>query len=420
MRVLISALGSAGDVHPFIGLGRRLAHRGHTVTLFASEVFRPVVEEAGLEMVAAGDELDYRRLIADPDLWHPRRGALLVLELAAERLPRLVDRLLERVVPGDTVLVGSSLALGARLVAEAQGIPMATVHLSPAVLRSTHRPPRLPGLPLPERAPRWLKDLAWWALDRVIDPLVRPALDAERLRLGLAPVRRPLHGWANSPELVLGLFPEWFAPPQPDWPESLELVGFVRFDRDELEVPDAALEGWLDRGEPPLVVTAGSAHHHAAGFLGAAVELAERLGRRALLVTPERGDLPAHLPEGVRHRSYVPFSRLLPRAAALVHHGGIGTLAQALAAGIPQLVVPFGFDQLDNGSRLETLGVGALLPPRRFTGAAATKRLAPLLDSPEVASRCWELASRVLSGDPAGRAADLVEGLMVRKVAAGE
>jgi UDP:flavonoid glycosyltransferase YjiC (YdhE family) len=94
------------------------------------------------------------------------------------------------------------------------------------------------------------------------------------------------------------------------------------------------------------------------------VDACRRLGRRGLLLSRYRDQLPADLPPGVRHFDYVPLSRVLPRAAALVSHGGIGTLSQALAAGIPQLIMPLGFDQFDNAARLGRLGVAATLTPR--------------------------------------------------------
>ena len=350
-------------------------------------------------------------MTADPDVWHPTRGPRVVFAETAARLGEGVDLLRRHVVPGETVLVGSSLALSARLVAEADGVPLATVHLSPAVLRSLHRPPRLLGVPLPAAAPAAL----WRAVYRLGDHLIGRVLDAplaaERRRLGLPPVSRPLDRWWHSPDLALGLFPAWFAPPQPDWPPQLQLTGFPLFDDAAFHPPDPALDAWLAEGEPPLVVTAGSAHRHAGRFFAAAAEAARRLGRRALLLTRAEESLPSPLPPGTLHRAWVPFARLLPRAAALVHHGGIGTTAQALAAGIPQLVVAFSHDQLDNGSRVADLGAGAVTTARRFRARPAARRLAALLESPVVAARCRELAGRLRQGDPVGETVELLEGL---------
>ncbi|MEM7249600.1 MAG: nucleotide disphospho-sugar-binding domain-containing protein [Acidobacteriota bacterium] len=155
-------------------------------------------------------------------------------------------------------------------------------------------------------------------------------------------------------------------------------------------MPDDLLD-WLTGDAPPILFTHGSAQLHGQGFFATAVETARRLGRRALLVASRRESLPAELPAGMRHEAYLPFSRVLPHCAALVSHGGVGTCAQALAAGVPHLVVPMAFDQFDNASRLVELGVGDCLPVRRLTTDRAVAALRPLLSRTEdVRARCAE------------------------------
>ena len=122
--------------------------------------------------------------------------------------------------------------------------------------------------------------------------------------------------------------------------------------------------------------------------------------------------LPNPLPKGVRHCGYIPFSQLLPRAAALVHHGGIGTTAQALAAGIPQLIMPMSHDQPDNAARVQRLGVGRSLRPKAFRAAAVAARLDPLLNSREVAARCQSVADKFKTGDPIGETCRAIEELI--------
>ena len=124
---------------------------------------------------------------------------------------------------------------------------------------------------------------------------------------------------------------------------------------------------------PNCSMTPGSAMRHAQEFFAESVAACQRLGRRGLLLTRFAEQVPTDLPETIRHLEYVPFSRVLPRAAALVHHGGIGTTAQALAAGIPQLVMPLAHDQPDNAARLERLGVGRTIAPRRYRAARAAR-----------------------------------------------
>jgi UDP:flavonoid glycosyltransferase YjiC (YdhE family) len=121
--------------------------------------------------------------------------------------------------------------------------------------------------------------------------------------------------------------------------------------------------------------------------------------------------LPPNLPETVRHFDYVPFSALLPRAAALVHHGGIGTLSQGFAAGVPQLIMPMSHDQPDNAARARRLGVGGSLSPRTFRGPAVAGELSRLLESREVHACCRELAGRLAVARPLDSVCDVIEAL---------
>jgi UDP:flavonoid glycosyltransferase YjiC (YdhE family) len=194
---------------------------------------------------------------------------------------------------------------------------------------------------------------------------------------------------------VLGLFPDWFGPPQPDWPPQTRLTGFPLYDeRGGADIPEE-LTRFLDAGEPPVVFTPGSAMAQGQDFFAAAVEACRLLGRRGVFLTRFPDQVPPDLPAAVRHFDYVPFSQLLPRAAALVHHGGIGTSAQALAAGVPQLVMPMAHDQPDNAARLRRLGVAASLPRARFRGPAVARDLERLLRSKEVAQNCRAVADRL-------------------------
>ncbi len=412
MNLLIVALGSAGDVYPFLPVAKTLSARGHRVTLFANEVFRQVVEGVpGVAFAQAGDAETYHRLTGDPNLFHPRHGAKLVFGTTVEHLREAVNTLREHVVPGETVMAGSTLALGARLVREADGVPLATVHLQPSVLPSAYEMPRMPAGNLPRWAPRWLKRLFWRLAGRALGSIAQPALDRERARLGLPPQQESLLDWWSSPDRVIGLFPAWFAPLQPDWPESTVLTGFPLFDAAADRPADDDLLDWMAAGEPPIVWTAGSAQHHAADFFAAAVEASRRLGRRALLVSPAPETVPDPLPQTVLHRPYAPFGAVFPRAAAVVHHGGVGTMAQAFAAAAPQLIVPWAHDQYDNGARVERLGFGATLPAPRFRPDRAADALARLLGSEQIHAACRAAAERMRSTDPVTETCDLIEAL---------
>ncbi len=414
MHVILNPFGSAGDVHPFVGLGLGLRDRGHRVTFLVNPYFRPLLERLGFESIDLGTTGEFLEAMRDPDLWHPRRGFSVVCRGILQAIPISYEAIASHYVPGETVVVTSTLGLGARVASEVLGIPTATVHLQPGVFRSIHETPVYPGLRL-GKAPKLVKRLFFRVMDDLmVDPKLAPELNAFRSRFGLPPVRRLMDGWWHSPHLVLAMFPDWYAACQPDWPAQTRLVGFPLYDERGVEPLPPEVERFLDEGEPPIVFTPGSANLFGRDFFASSAEACRRLGKRGLLLTRHPEQVPADLPPGVRHFSYVPFSELLPRASALVHHGGIGTMSQALAAGIPQLIRPLGHDQFDNADRIRRLGVGDWLTPKQYPSKVATT-LQTLLNTPEVAVRCREVAGRFQDVDPLGEACRLVEGLPALK-----
>ncbi|MCC7508500.1 MAG: glycosyltransferase [Planctomycetes bacterium] len=395
MRILLFPMGSHGDVHPFLGLGRALQARNHEVFIITSAYFETAVRAAGLEFRPVGTADDYVRVTKDPNLWHPTRAFETLVEKAVNHSYQpVMQHAADLNKPGETVMAAGSLAWATRNARDKLGIPLATIHLAPSLFISSYRIPLFHGAPAPQWAPRWLKELQWKIATRVSDKAVLPGLNRFRRELGLAPAKRIIRQWWHSPDRVLGLFPDWFGPPQPDWPPHTQLTGFPMFDeREARRMPDE-LSAWLNQGEPPVVFTPGSAMAHGHGFFAQAAEAMKLLGRRGLLMTQYAETVPKQLPQGVRHFEWAPFSELLPRAAALVYHGGVGTCAQALRASVPHLVMHMAHDQLDNLSRVRDLGVGDGGPPKRFKARWIADRLQSLTGDAAVKQRCADVAAR--------------------------
>jgi UDP:flavonoid glycosyltransferase YjiC (YdhE family) len=410
MNVLLTPVGSAGDNYPFIGLGAELVRRGHRVAVVTGEAFEPVVRGAGLEFVSIGTRQEYESHLADPDIWHPTRGFRRVMSLVGEQNRRLL-RIVSARAGATSVVIAGSLDFVSRNLAEKTGLPVATMHLSPSILRTVHELPTLTGTWNPSSLPRPMKRLLWKIVDwYMINPAARPMIDGLRAEIGLPPTPHVFDVAIHSPLLTLGMWPAWFAAAQPDYPPFFRQVGFPMWDGGAGAQPvPADVEAYLAAGEPPIVFTPGSANLHAGAFFAAAVDAARRLGRRAMLLTRHAGHVPADLPAGVAHFPFAPLSRILSRCAALAHHGGIGTTAAAFAAGIPQLIMPMSHDQPDNAWRVRRLGVGERLLPAKFTGPRVAAALAALLGSNDVKRRCADVARRCASQDALAEAAHLVE-----------
>lgn len=415
-KILIVGLGSAGDVHPNVGLGAALRERGHRVVLLASTVFRPLGERAGLEFEGLGTDEQYHATLRDPEIWHPTRGFAAIARRGLLPAVRPTYEIIARHYrPKGMMVAAPGIAFGARIAQERLGVPLVTVHLQPVMLRSRIAPPCFGFPDLIGLLPRPLRGAYYRFADRiVIDPVLSGEINAFRAELGLAPVRRFLDAWWHSPQLVVGLFPEFYAPPQPDWIPNVHLSGFPLWDESEVRTLSPEVESFLSTGDPPLVFTAGSAMAHGHSFFEVSAEVCRTLGARGVFLTQFPEQLPARLPEGVRHFHYVPFSAILPRAAAFVHHGGIGTTAQALAAGVPQLVVPLAHDQPDNALRVKRLGVGDFLLPKRYTKEIAVERLKTLIASASVRRSCRELLPRMDPRAALEEACARIEGLLAQ------
>lgn len=415
MHIILTGLGSYGDVLPMVGLGRELLRRGHRATLVTNPYFRQVVEKQGLSFEPVSTEADYLALAGNPDLWRPRKGLELIFATSVQLLPVLYAKIDAVVASNDgpVLLVAHPLDLASRIAREALGCSVVTVVLAPMGMMSEANPPRIAGAWTGPGVPGWVFRMQKWLGERLMmDPVVKKPLNAFRSQLGLKPVDRLYPDWWYDTEGVLAMFPEWFGPAQRDWPPGTQTVGFPLWDQSvgELPLPDGATQ-WLDAGEAPIVFAPGTANREADRFFEAAAGACALLGKRGVLLTRFPEQLPKDLPAGVRHFDFLPLGPLLRRSAALVHHGGIGTCAQGLAAGVPHLVQPMAFDQPDNAAQLERLGVGRTISPSRFKLKTVAQRLGELLSSAATISRCQELARRTAADRGMTPAADAVESI---------
>lgn len=363
MHAILIAIGSAGDVFPFIGLARTLKLRGHRVSLCTIPVFRDAVEQHGIAFVPLSDELTYRRTMGDPRLWDPKTSFGVLWQAIAGMIEPVYEYVSAQ-RHDDIVVVGSLWALGARIAHEKYGIPYLSAQVSPSTLLSAHLPPVHPKFNVPEQMPLAMRKLLWRCIERFkLDRTCAPDINAVRRKVGLeTPVKRIFTQWMHSPQGVVCLFPAWFAPPQQDWPQPLHMTGFPLFDGSIPGTPlDDELQRFLDQGSRPLVFTQGSTEHLQGDFYAMALRALERLGARGIFLTGAGQEPLRGLPNHVLQRAYAPLGALLPSCAGLVHPGGIGAMSLALAAGVPQVLLPCAHDQFDNAERLVRLGCGMRL-----------------------------------------------------------
>ncbi|WP_434114881.1 glycosyltransferase [Paraburkholderia caffeinilytica] len=421
-RVIITAIGSAGDVHPLLGIGAALAARGHEIVFCTHPPFAEAAVRQGFAFVPIGTAAEYEAAMANPALWHPRTSFRTLWAVIAPTLRPHFDTL-AALTDNNTVLVGTLWAFSARLMQELYRVPFVSVQVSPSTLLSSHAPPTHPRLTIPRGLPLAVKVALMRLIERyALDKVCGPALNALRAERALAPARRIFGEWLHSTDGVLCLFPEWFAQPQPDWPAPHRLSGFPLFNDMGVQASDPQLDAFLDAGERPVVFTAGSTLIDHERYTNAVRAALMESGLRGILLTPDapRPDAIAAQTAGgsadaqgvLLKRRYVPLQKLLPRCRAMVHHGGIGTAALAYAAGIPQVVTPFAHDQFDNAQRVAASGCGVRLD-KPLQPQALSRALKHVLGTPSIATQCGRMQDRLaLSPDGCEAAASYIAGFM--------
>ena len=397
---LILSAGTAGDMHPFLALACALKKRCHHITFFCPEIHRHLVELVGIDCKPMGNEREYLAILNDPNLWHPRKGIELVLRNTGFAIEELLVFFNGIDSSQKQVILAHPLTLAATAVIRHTfpSLHIVAVYLAPSNLRSIENPLTFGPLKIPRWMPSIVRKLLWRLIDRyVIDPAALPAVNALRRRYGLQGVKHYVDHSQSVPDLSVTLFPTWFGPTQPDWPRPLHSGYFPVYDPKSSAAVNPELKEFLASGSAPLIFTHGTGNRHAAHYFRCALEAAENLGRRAIFLTADRLQLPALLPADILWQPYVSFSALLPHSVLLIHHGGIGTTAEALKAGTPQLVVPLGFDQFDNAARIEYLNAGSSLSYGKVNAKSLTSSLESMLQPSIYAAcknRCRELAEK--------------------------
>ena len=419
MHVLFTTFGSLGDLHPYMAIAAELKRRGYDATIATSTLYKEKIEAEGIgfaplrpNVQELGDTKEVMKKVFDP-----RRGPEFVIRhIMMSHLRESYEDTMAA-ARGVDLLDNHALCFATPIVAEQLGLRWIATALAPLSLFSAFDPPVLPLAPGLER----LRGLGP-SFHRVLHNIARlatrkwsqPVRDLRR-ELGHPPSSPdPMYEGQFSPTLNLALFSRLFGPPQPDWPPNMVATGFPIYDRGSDDGMPRGLCEFLDTGQAPIVFTLGSSVVMAAGqFYAESARAARKLGRRAVLLT---GADPANAPSELLDNQiaafdYAPYSQLLPRAAAVVHQGGIGTTAQALRSGRPMLVVPHGFDQPDNAARVTRLGVGATIPPKRYQADVVADTLGALLASEASLQRATELGARIRSEDGAVASVDAIERL---------
>ncbi|MGA9584508.1 MAG: glycosyltransferase [Terracidiphilus sp.] len=423
MRIVLSNIGTLGDINPLIALALELKRRGHSPVMALPNVYRTRLEPLGLEFHAIRPDIDPTNNVLVEMVYDIKHGTEHGLRnFLFPSLRQTYDDLLDaatKPVRTDLLLLGE-LNYAGPIVAEVTGIPWASYVLAPLSFFSAFDPPVLPPYPKLAKADKKVPGFG-----RVIKRVARfvsrkwpePIYDLRR-ELGLPHGVNPLFDAKHSPELVLALFSSVLGVKQKDWPPNTLITGFAYYDADagNAKLPPH-LEEFVSAGAPPIVFTLGSAAVLAAGdFYEVSAKAAMELGQRAVLLigTDPRNQLKEKLPASICVAEYAPYSALFSRASLVVHQGGVGTTAQCLRAGKPMLIMPYSHDQPDNARRMKRLGVARVIQKASYTPKKVTRKLLKVLDNPDLAEKARAVAEQLRNEDGVKTACDALEGLYAK------
>ena len=415
-RILLTTLGSYGDLYPYLAVAKELRQIGHQPVLASSATYRSKAEAEGLEFAPIRPDISLDNSEMMKYLFHQRLGTERVLRELSSRVRETYEDTLDVARSAD-VIVSHPITFASVLIAEKLRLPWISSVLAPISFMSAFDPPLpapLPGLVrLRIFGPRVMR-AAFDFGKRASLSWMKPVLDLRR-EIGLPPGRNPMFEGGQSPELVLAMFSKAFAEPQPDWPANTVTTGFPFYDSDEPLAPE--LERFMDSGTPPIVFTLGSSAVGAAGrFYAHSLEAVQQLNVRAVFLTGTHAqDLPDRLPPKVLEWPYAPHAALFARASAIVHQGGIGTTAQALRSAHPSLVVPFAHDQFDNADRVRRLGAGLWLSRGKYNARTAESALRRLLSEPTFAASGGRVAETIRNENGARTAAESIHTYVAMK-----
>ena len=413
MRVVLNTFGSFGDIHPYMAIAMELQRRGHVPVIATMEIYREKIEGAGLEFAPVRPNIPQPKE-QDEELigkiMEPKTGPRFLMEGVVFPAVRDSYADLLKAVEGADLLLTHSAAPAGPLVGQKTGIRWISTVLAPFSFISAYDPPVPPFWQWTRRLSVLGPEVMGFLLNLSKSMYKAKAVTDFRDELGLPNVGNPMFEGQHSPTRVLALFSEVFAQRQPDWPQQAEITGFCFYDGHHEAVVPTELIRFLDSGAPPIVFTLGSsAVWVARDFFRESIEAARSIGRRAVLLIGDERNLPRSLPQGVIAVDYIPYQSLLPRACAVVHHGGVGTTSQALLAGVPTLIVPFAFDQSDNAEHAFRIGTSRTLYRKNYQVARVANELEELLRHPYYSQRALEVSQRLKREDGPARAADLIE-----------
>jgi sterol 3beta-glucosyltransferase len=415
MRIAIIATGGRGDVQPYIALGQGLQKAGHTVRLVTMQDFEALVRSYGLEFWSVRGNAQESLESTEARELMEKGNLLTMLRLMKKESMRTSVEWMEdglAACQGMDLLITGSLGLNIGLaLAEHLNIPLIRAHLFPFTPTRT-----FPSVLIPQTSTNLggsFNLLSWQLVLQMLWLGVGPIFNQARKKvLGLPPssLVETYHSDSSKGPMFYGFSPSVIPRPA-DWKDGVHVTGYWFLDPAEDWTPPPALVDFLQAGPPPVYIGFGSmSSRKPEETAELVINALTKTGQRALLFSGWGGLHKEDLPDSVLMIDSIPHAWLFPRAAAVVHHGGAGTTAAGLRAGVPSIVVPFNFDQPFWGQRVHKLGVGPRPIPRsRLTVDRLAQAIQEVVTNTSMRQRAAELGLKIRAEDGIANAVDLIQ-----------
>ena len=367
VEISISASGTRGDVQPYVALGKGLKDAGYNVCVLTSDSFESLVTGAGLGFRSTGESVEE---VLQTDEWRKVMESGNFLKILAKMRSEMKQRSgdmaqqLPDLLKGSDLIIAGTGIFGSYALAEMMNIPIIQAYVFPFTPTSEFPSPLVPKLPLGGA----INKLSFHAMRQMLWQTSKMSDSATRKAFGLkkGSFWGPYKALAQTHMPVLYGYSSYVLPRPNDWADNYDVTGYWFLDEPKDWTPPSDLVEFLDAGEPPVYIGFGSMQSRNPEEAGQiALEALAISGQRGVIASGWGGLKAADVPKTVHVISSIPHSWLFPRMAAVVHHGGAGTTAAGLRAGVPSIIVPFMGDQPFWGQRVVNLGVGPKPIPRK-------------------------------------------------------
>lgn len=404
MKAIISSFGSSGDFNPCLGLGRALQKKHVEVIFLSNPFYEKKIIQAGLRFYPAGEFLDvFDEIRGNPNYLHALKGPKAVWKLVLKTIPVMYDAMKQLInKESPDFIVAHLLEYGSMLAAIEQSIPYATLSPTPMGWFSTQSPGNLTYM----ECPLWLRSLLAQCLNMMMNIGFKYSLKPRCRKIGLPQEFDGINEVFGKAFFNLGLWSKMLRSNSMDDPPHSKICGFIRDKdiKDWQDVPNEIVRLFMGDKQPVVVALGSTASLHGHDIYQNTAKACKEIDWSCLLIGNDLGKL-ADPAMDIHTLDFAPYGWVFPRAGLIIHHGGVNTTAESLRAGVPSLVVPHAYDQFDNATRTQHMGVSYRLKVSKVTVHSLITMLKKMLSNSVMHQKAQVISQKLIAEADGGEVA---------------